>query len=289
MRVTDQMTLEQSLDYVRQAQGRLLQTQRQAASGVKVELPSDDPVAYARINGLQQQLSQLTGYGQNADRVKARLDTTDATLQDFQGALVRLRELTMVALNAANGTSSSVTEAQQLYSQMLSQANQSFDGQYLFSPYSKTPPFSGATFVGDNQKQAVEVSPLGATQFGISAQDAFGVAPGQDAFTGIANLISAMQAGNRTGVQAGLDAIDASIKQLAQAQVQLGAQYNTLQLAQHANQTYTLTLTSSQSALHDIDPAQAYSQLAADQYAVQATYSVLGSGSRLGQSLLQYL
>ena len=72
-----------------------------------------------------------------------------------------------------------------------------------------------------------------------------------------------------------------------QAQTLLGGQLNTLDVAKSANDSYKLALTKAQSELRDADPAEAYSKLAADRYAVEATYAILGQQNQL--SILKYL
>ncbi len=287
MRVTDQMILENSLSQIRLTQERLLDGQQQASSGIQVAKSSDDPVAFGRIGGLGEQISKLDGYGQNINRMQARLSAVDSTMRSFQTSFTRLRELSLVALNPTGDQTATTEETSQIYTQLLSMANQTFDGEYLFSGYSSSTPFVGSKFVGDNQKRAVEVSPLGATQFGISAQDAFGVTTGQDVFSGVASLLSSMRVGDRTGIQNGLDAIDKYMNQAAQAQTSLGAQLNTLSGADQSNQEYGLQLKSSKSQLQDIDAAAIYSRLANDQHAAEATYSVIGKVSKL--SLTNYI
>lgn len=287
MRVTDQLLLDQSVSQVRQAQERLFASQRKASSGVQVENPSDDPAAFRRIDALSQQLVRVQGYDGNISRTRARLSAAEASLQSMQGIVTRFREVSLMALNTASDQGTVAVEAQQLRDQLLQGVNQSFDGEYLFSGYSQSAPFVGSRFVGDNQKRAVEISPLGATLFGVSAQEAFGVLPGQDVFTGISDAVTAIKSGDAAKIRAGLDAADQQLQRLSAAQAMIGAQMNTLDVAARANQDYRLALQTSLSDQRDINPAQAYSQLAADQHAAEATYSVIGSASRL--SILKYL
>src|SRR6185436_6744154 len=97
---------------------------------------------------------------------------------------------------------------------------------------------------------------------------------------GISDAVAGMRAGNRAAVAAGLDAIDSHINLASQALASVGSQQNTLSTAERGNQDYALELKKAQGLQRDIDPAKVYSQLSADQYAVQATFAVLGSSSR---------
>jgi flagellar hook-associated protein 3 FlgL len=287
MRITDRSMLQNSLRDIKTGQERLHKTQGQATSGIKVGRPSDDPVAYAQIGSRDEMLARLDGYNRNISVVRGRLSSMETNLTGVVGMLNRLRELTLVSLNVATVTESAATEAEVLYQQLTGTVNQTYAGEYLFSGYNAGAPFSGSRFVGDNQKRAIEISPLGATAFGVSAQEAFGVAPGQDVFKSISDLVAAMRAGNRAGIAAGLDAVDQQLTITANALTSLGGQQNTLTLAEEANKQYAFELQKAQRAQRDIDPAEAYSRLAADQHALQATFAVLGSSSRL--SLIKYL
>jgi flagellar hook-associated protein 3 FlgL len=287
MRITDRSMLHDSLHNIQRNQERLQETTNKASSGIQIDRPSDDPVAYSDIAARDVLLTRLEGYNRNISLVRGRLGATESNLQSVQGVLVRLRELTLVSLNGVTTTDALTMEAEDLTAQLIGMTNQSFSGDYLYNGYSAGAPFSGAVFVGDNAKRAVEVSPLGATTFGVNAQDAFGVTTGQEVFKGISDAVAGMRSGNHAAVAAGLDAVDKHLGLVATAMASVGAQQNTLSTAERANQDYALELRKAQGLQRDIDPAKVYSQLTADQYAVQATFAVLGSSSRL--SLIKYL
>lgn len=287
MRITDKGMLDDSLRHIARAQERLQRSQHRAVSGLAVERPSDNPIAHAQIDAQEAQLVRLSAYNNNIELVRSRLSATEASLQSAQGLLTRFRELTMMALNQVTVTDSVPIEAGQVYEQLVAGVNQTFGGDYLFGGFAGTPPFAGARFVGDNQKRAVEVSPLGATLFGVSAGEAFGVLPGQDVFAEVAAAVQGMRAGNRAQIQAGLATVDRHLGLISQAMAQLGAQQNALHLAGSSNEEYALALQSAITERRDVNPASAYSQLAADRYAMESTFAVLGSSSRL--SILKYL
>lgn len=287
MRVTDQSSLAQALRQLQLSQERVQQSQQQAASGQRVERPSDDPAAWGRIQAQSEQLSRMDTYNNNIAVTRSRLQSADSTLQSMQQVLTRFREVTQMSISLVRDPASVATEAGQLRDEVLSLTNTAVGGEYLFSGYSAGPPQAGGRFVGDNQKRAVEVSPLGATVFGVSAQEAFGVTPGQELFGDLRATVDAMKSGDVAGMRAGLDAVDAAMQRLSVSRTSLGAQMNTLDLADQGNQSYNLNLNQAISAARDVDPAQAYSRLIADRYSQEATYSVLGSASKL--SLIKYL
>lgn len=287
MRISDQQQLSNMLVNLQSNQERLARSTERATTNLQVARPSDDPTAFNRITDYDGRLTKLAGYDQNIEQVRSRLSATDSTLQSVQGILTRLRELSLSAQSPGSDSSLAASEAESLRSQLGQLLNKNFDGEYLFSGYSGATPFTNNVFGGDNQKRAVEVSPLGATVFGVSSKDAFGVDPGQVVYPGLDSMIAAMKAGDSAKIRASLDAIDGYQKQLAQAQTLVGGQLNTLDVAKSANDSYKVALTKSQSELRDADPAEAYSKLAADRYAVEATYAILGQQNQL--SILKYL
>jgi flagellar hook-associated protein 3 FlgL len=287
MRITDRSTLNDALHNIQRSQERLQETQNKASSGIAIDRPSDDPVAYSDIAARDVLLTRLDSYNRNISLVRGRLGATESNLQSVTGVLNRLRELTMMSLNGITTTDALPAEAEELTEQLLGLTNQAYSGDYLYNGFSGGAPFSGAQFVGDNFKRAVEVSPMGATTFGVTAEEVFGVTTGQLAFQGITDAVAAMRTGNRAVVAAGLDAIDNNLNLVTRSMASVGAQQNTLNTAERANQDYALELKKAQGLQRDIDPAKVYSQLTADQYAVQATFAVLGSSSQL--SLIKYL
>ncbi len=287
MRVTNRSMLDNALQQIQLNQERLQVAQHQSETGIAVAMPSDNPVGWNQIQSDTEQLSRLDAYNQNIQLVQSRLGATEAALQSTNGLLQRFRELLMMGLNQVAGTVTVGQEAGQVYGQLVQLTNSSYNGDYLFGGFTTTPPFTGTTFVGDNNKRAVEVSPFGATVFGVSAQEAFGVTPGQDVYTDIAAAVQGLQSGNRAQITAGLDAVDSHIKMIADSLSSVGAQDDTLQNAQTGNTSYSTLLQQSAGQVKNINAAQVYSQLAADQYAQQATYAVLGAIGKM--SLINYI
>lgn len=288
MRISDRQMLDNTLHNLQVNQERLARSTERATSGLEVTTPSDDPDAYARSIDYQSKLTRLDGYENNLSQVQAALYSTDGTMQSMQGILTRLRELTIQAQGPTTDFDTTATEVENLRGELTQLMNQKFNSEYLFSGYSANAPFdNNNVFQGVNQLRAVEVSPLGATTFGVTAQDAFGVAPGQTAFAWVDQFITALRNRDRPALNSVLGALDSSQKQLAQAQTKIGSQLNGLQLAHSGNQAYRLSLTTSLSEARDADPAEAYSALVADKATVEATYTVLSI--QRGLSLTKYL
>jgi len=167
MRITSSTLRDAFLDTLQQAQQRLLQTQTQIATGRKVNKPSDDPLAAARIGELEASLSRIDQYQSNALLAQNRLGLEEEALVGVVNGLQRIRELAVQANNATTGPESRQAVAVELRQQLqnlLALANTT-DGQgrYLFAgfheetqPFAQTP--TGFVYSGDDGQQGVSIS-----------------------------------------------------------------------------------------------------------------------------------
>src|SRR6267154_3010651 len=103
MRVSNDTLRSSFLAALESAQRRLIATQAKVSSGKRVNKPSDDPVAAARIAHLEASLSRLDQYKSNSDFARNQLGLEESALNDVIGNLQRVREL---ALQANNSTAS---------------------------------------------------------------------------------------------------------------------------------------------------------------------------------------
>ena len=167
MRVTSEGLRQAFLDTLQQAQQRLQQTQTQISTGNKVNQPSDDPLAAARIREIEASLARMDQYQSNALLVQNRLGVEEETLVGIANGLQRIRELAIQANNATAGQGSRdaiAVELREQFTNLLALANAT-DGQnrYLFAGYrEETQPFvrtpTGVTYAGDDGQHSVMVS-----------------------------------------------------------------------------------------------------------------------------------
>jgi len=179
----------------------IARTQAQVSSGVRVQTPADDPVAAARILGLESAQSQLGQYGKNADAATDRLNLGEQSLSDLSTLLQRIQELAVQANSGALddvSLGSIATELKERAGELLQIANrQDSNGEYLFAGYSTgTQPFandgSGVTYAGDQGVRQLQIS---------SSQKVADGFPGQRVFMDIpqGNGTFTVTAGTNTG------------------------------------------------------------------------------------------
>lgn len=211
--------------------------QRQVSTGERLERPSDDPVAAARLRALDrtERLAQVEE--SNALRAREELGAASDRMADMASTLARAREL---AVQAANGTTSPqgraaiATEIASLRETLFSLANSAgSNGEPLFAGQGTGPAYTRAadgtvTYTGSGAPGELEVGPGIAVQRGIAGPSFLSFDRGgttSDVFA----LLGTLEQGVRgaTGDPAGaarasLPAFDAAIAALGQGQTVVG-------------------------------------------------------------------
>jgi flagellar hook-associated protein 3 FlgL len=167
MRVTNDTLRQAFLSALGGAQQRIQQTQAQISSGQRVNSPSDDPVAAARIAHLEVSLARLDQYQSNGVFARNQLGLEEEALGQVIDNLQRVRELTLQANNATATDADRgiiAAELRQYRDSLLALANSTdVDGRYLFGGYNETTqPFSPAgggnvVYNGDQGQRTLQI------------------------------------------------------------------------------------------------------------------------------------
>jgi len=146
MRITQNMITSDVLVGIEANGSQLDQMMTQLASGKAFTQPSDDPVGVAQYLQLTSMSSEYDQYYANMQNGDSWLNTSDSAMQSGNNVLQSANEL---AIQGANGTYSAVqrsemnAQVQSLVDQMLSIANTTLNGQYVFSgTQTNVPPFT---------------------------------------------------------------------------------------------------------------------------------------------------
>ncbi len=139
MRTTNNMLINNMIYYMTNNLERLSKYQTQLATGKKMQVPSDDPVAAARALKLRTDVSEIAQFKSNSNDAYSWMDTTETALAKIGDILQVARER---AVQAANGTLTPEDrekikqELEQLKKQIVHVANTSYAGRYIFSGFS---------------------------------------------------------------------------------------------------------------------------------------------------------
>ncbi|KAA1173868.1 flagellar hook-associated protein 3 [Marinobacter salinexigens] len=139
MRISSQQIFSSGISRLQELNTSLNNTQQQISTGKRVNQPSDDPVAAARILKLDQELARVETYQRNVDLADNRLSQEESALQSATDIIQRIRELTVQAGNGAlsvNDRQSIASEMKERLEQLATVANtQDASGEYIFSGF----------------------------------------------------------------------------------------------------------------------------------------------------------
>ncbi|WP_238083627.1 flagellar hook-associated protein FlgL [Pseudescherichia vulneris] len=156
MRVSTQQSYNSMTSSFTELSGRLEHVITQMATGQRVILPSDDPIAATRINQLNSQQAAIAQYQSNINAISGTLSQQESLLDGINNSMLAIRD---DLLQAANGTTTPESlanlgqEIGSLTQSMMASLNyQDGQGHYLFGgTKNDTPPVSYDDTDGDGE------------------------------------------------------------------------------------------------------------------------------------------
>jgi len=183
MRITNNMLINNMMGYVSNNLTRMQRYQSQLATGKKISVPSDDPVVAARSLRLRTDVAELEQFKKNVDDATSWVELTESTLSEMTNIYQRLSEL---AVDGANGSKTPEdmqkikTEVSQLREHVISLANSTYAGRYIFSGFK-----TDSKLMNDDGTFAMSVSNSESIYYEIGIGDSLNVnVPGGDIFNG---------------------------------------------------------------------------------------------------------
>jgi flagellar hook-associated protein 3 FlgL len=168
MRISNDTMRSAFLAALDAAQRRVLDTQQKVSTGKRINSPSDDPVAAARVAHLDTSLSRLDQYQSNTTFARNQLGLEEETLKNVIDNLQRIRELALQANNSTASDSDRLTiaaEIRQYRDELLTLANTTdVDGRHLFGGYNEAAtPFTATAggnvvYNGDQGQRTLQIS-----------------------------------------------------------------------------------------------------------------------------------
>ena len=137
MRISTNQYYQIGLYSILDQQAGLIDSQSRVSTGLRVNKPSDDPIATVTIVNLEQEIARTERYTKNIETAMGSLAIEDATLQKITETLQRTRELILSGGNATYGDDereSLAVEMDGLLDQVLGFANsRNTNGDYMFA------------------------------------------------------------------------------------------------------------------------------------------------------------
>jgi flagellar hook-associated protein 3 FlgL len=291
MRVTEGMRYTEVLRNLSNITSQHAEAARQAASGIRVGKPSDDPIAAAELARLRASSSQTSAHLSAINTVRGDAELTESVLAEAGDILTRLKEIAMQGSNGGLGADERQAlgvEVAGLKEALLQLGNTRGTRGYLFSgSLVNTAAFSSAgAFQGNDQDHVVPIGNSTPTTVSTSGADAFVVAGGRNVFADIDALAAALGANDEAGIRASLDSVDASHAQLVNARARSGLVLSKLDASQSVLSSLDTEQNRRAQAAGAADPYEAYSRVTTLGQSLERAIAVsrqildIGSGNR---------
>ena len=299
--------LVSQLQQLAERQNRL---QNQAATGQRVQQPSDDPAAMRRVMDLQAESTALTQYQNNTVSAQEVAQATFTAIKGFKTTSDRANEIATLAGGVTSNTdlTTYVKEVNELIKEGLANANTKHQGNYLFGG-TKTdqPPFEATydsegnvltvTYKGNSNLAETEVMQdvslsarvPGANTTGSGAKGLLTDSrTGADFFNHLLSLRDHLASGDKAAVMT-TDSANLRVDEnnLINHLGSNGAVQARLETAASLSSARSLSLEKLVSREADADLTQTIVRLNETQTAYQA--ALQSGGKILNQSLLDYL
>jgi flagellar hook-associated protein 3 FlgL len=279
-----------------QIQLRAERAQRELTTGLKINTVSDAPDQIASLWQTRSELSQTQQIDTNLGRVQSEVDTAESSLSSAVNLMERAQTL---GAQGATGTSTPQTrqdlanELGSVLQQMVSTANTSVGGRYIFAgdsdqqpPYSidLTQPSPVSAYQGSAATRQIQ-HPDG-SQFAVSktAQDIFdSPTASQSVFGSISNMRTALLNNDQSGIDAAMGDIQTAGGYLNQQLAFYGTVQDRVASATNFAKNYETQLQTQLSGLQDADLSQSITDLTQAQTQQQAA---LASRSKLPKTSL---
>lgn len=268
------------------------QLTEELSSGNAVQQLSDNPAAVGENVLLATAISAADQYQQTSSSAQGMLQVTDSTL----GSVVsQLTQALSLATQGNNGTLNAVNEqaiATQLTGirdEVLSLANTSYLGQYVFSGSVNSTPFTlnsatspaTVTYNGDSAVNSLTTPDGQSIALNLPGDQIFTVS-GANVLGSLNQLIADYALNNITAAQNDINQLSSALSKVSEQRVALDNSLSRLTATAGYAQTQSTQLQSTQATLMQADLAQVSTELKnseTQQSALMQVYSALGNNS----------
>ncbi|AEI37519.1 MAG: flagellin [Zymomonas mobilis subsp. pomaceae] len=260
--------------------------QDQTDTGIKIQKPSDDPVAANQIGNLNRSLSNNSAYTSNVKTATAVSDQSGAALSDMATQLSSIQNYLQQAMNSTSNDSTRGVLAGEIGS-AADQINSyktttDSNGNALFPASSNqliTYP------IGDNRSVAATLSQSQVFSFTASSGSSAGTSV--DLTTLLQNTQTAIKNNDTAGMSDALGQIQDAITNTTNMQGQQGVLATQLSNQSDRLSSQSVTLKTTRSSLQDADVTEVYSNLSAlvTQQAAEQSALIRVSSSNLFDKL----
>jgi flagellar hook-associated protein 3 FlgL len=296
MRIDPSMVSDILAD-LQQSQQSLNVALQEVATGKSVNVPSDNPGASADMVANTIETGEVDQYTQNVSGVLSMVQSADSALGSVVSSLTQAVSLGTQGANGTTNSSNQQALAQQvqaILTSVVSQANTSYQGSYLFggtaastAPYTADPTSStGYTYSGNNNTNSVAVGDQLSVQVNLPGSQIFSNSS-NSVIGSLSSLVTALQSGSSTSIQSATTAVNNALNYVSTQRVFYGDTESQLNSQETYLQQETVSLASQQTALVGVNEAQAATSLSQAETANSA--AMAAAAKVLPDTLLDYL
>lgn len=266
----------------------------QLASGSRIQKPSDDPAAAATVVQIHDRTSAADSYLRSMSGLSGQLQVADSTLSS---AVTALQRAITLGVQGGTGTLSDANrsalaeELRGIQELLISLANVSYQGNFIFSGTAQVQPFaadasqpSGVRYDGNVGVNSVVVGSGFQLQANLPGSQIF-AASGADVFQSISDLIASLQ--SNSGIDTAVAQVRTAFDHVTSQRVFYGNAVNQISNQQTYLNNEKLQLSQQEDTVAGADAAAAASQVLNSENARSAALAAVGRISQL--SLFDYL
>ncbi|MGA9464605.1 MAG: flagellar hook-associated protein FlgL, partial [Terracidiphilus sp.] len=214
---------------LQQSQSTLNTALEQVSTGKSVNEPSDNPAAAADMVQNTMESSNVDQYTKNVTGELSMVQSADSALSSVVTSLTQAVTLGTEGANGTNSTANQQAIAQQvqgILASVVTQANLSYQGTYLFGgTASTTTPYtadssapSGYTYNGNNNTNSVAIGDSTNLQVNLPGSQIFSNSTSNVLET-LSSLVSALQSGNTSAISTATTAVSTALNYVGQQRV----------------------------------------------------------------------
>jgi flagellar hook-associated protein 3 FlgL len=298
--------------------GKMLDLRQQAATGKKINRPSDDPGAIRPVLHYRIQTASTERYANHISMAKGEMEVLDSSLDQLENILVSAKETGIAVINGSVNDADRATYADQisqLYDEMMQVANTQNSEKYVFSGYEEsTRPFTenagydpalydpaneatwAVSYHGDANAKSLEIAPGKKVQTGLTGRELFlgdadsdgAVDAGAvDLFSLLKDFEHAIRSNDEAALSTGLDRLEQGAEQVRRLRGRMGNNAWRIERAGRHMDDAAIEFKEIISGYEDADALKVFSDLVQHETAFEAALNVTTRVSRL--SILDFM
>ena len=287
MRISTNTIYQSGISKLSSLQADQAKLSQQIATGKRITLPSDDPIAATQALEISHAQEVNKSFAATRQTAQLKLNTIESSLESVTSLLTSVQSSLVGAGNATYSNQERGYIASELKGSLealIGHANtQDAYGNYLYAGFkTDTKPFNatvtGATYVGDSNQQSLQVDAQRAMPVNVTGDSVF-QAGGNDIFTTLSNLVTLLntpitdattQATFNAGLATAMTSLQGNADNVLTIRANVGSKLNELDALDNAGSDRALQYSKTLSDLEDLDYTAALSDLSKQQTIMEA-------------------